>query len=155
MATPEEITAALEQLLQQEAALYREVRELSRGQLELIRQNNPAGLLQTVSQKQERLSRIEMIERTAAPLKKMREQNLDAWPAELRNRIAGPVRQLQTLLGEIVALEEQSRAAAESRAPGLGSEQRSGATQTGKAMLNAYAKVRRPQPPAADSGHQI
>lgn len=151
MPTPEEITVALESLIQQETTLYLKVRELSRSQLTLIQESNSADLLQTISQKQDCLTRIEEIERQAAPYKLMREKTLESWPPALRNRIASPVRTLQSLLGEIVALEEQGRAAVEAHATATLKRQKS--AQTGKAMLNAYSNVRHPSPPG--SRHNI
>ncbi len=147
MPTPEEITGVLEKYLLAETALYREVRELSRIQLEQIEQSNSAALLQTISRKQECLGRIEQIEGAAAPYKQMRERTLESWPPALRHRIAGPVRELQSLLGEIVALEEKSRSAIEARTAAAKQP-----VQTGKAMRNAYAK---PRPSPQNPGRSI
>lgn len=149
MPTPEEITTMLEMYLREETALYREVRELSRVQIGLIEQNNSAALMQTISRKQECLSRIEEIEQSAAPYKQLREETLENWPAQIRGRIAGPVRELQTLLGEIVALEEKSRSAIEAKTAAARQP-----VQTGRAVANAYAQVRRP-PPSQPPGRNI
>lgn len=139
MSSPDEVSVALEKLLRQELSLYREVRELSRGQKNLIEQNDSAALMQAVSEKQFRINKIAQLEQQAAPFKARRETELESWPDSARKRVDPLVRELQTLLGEIVALEDESRAAAEEKV--TGSRDKVQKIQTGKAMLNAYGKA--------------
>ena len=138
MATPEETAAALEKFLKQELALYREVLDLARNQKEYIIAANASALMQVISEKQYRINRIAEIEAEAAPHKRRREAELERWPQSARSRVDPLVRALQEVLGEIVTLEDESRAAAE----GVVSTGREKVVkiQTGKAMLNAYGK---------------
>ena len=141
-ASPYQQTAdELEALLRRELELYVEVREISRSQKDLILQSDANALMLLIAEKQTRLDRIAELEQSAAPLKQRREAELERWPAEARAKVDPLVRELQTTLGEIVSLEEESRALVEST--NQRSSQQVARIQRGKAMLNAYGKAAR------------
>ncbi len=129
----------LERLLRQELALYREVLCLCQSQKDILEAKNSGDLLLLVNEKQQRINKIEQLERLAAPFKAQREKELDRWSADDRAKVDPIIRQLQDILGQIVNLEDESRELAE-RATQQGRD-RVHKIQTGKAMLNAYGKA--------------
>lgn len=135
---PEEVAAALQRILRLEISLYKEVRELSRSQLDYIERSDSNGLMRVVGEKQNRIAKIEELEVQGLPLKQQREASLESWPQIARDMVDPLIRQLQAILTEIVALEDQARSAAENFTRDSGEKVRK--IQTGKAMLNAYGK---------------
>ena len=141
-ANPYQQTAdALEPLLKRQLELYIEVRDISSSQKELVLQGNVNVLMQVIAEKQSRLDKIAELERLATPLKRQREMELEHWPAEARAKIDPLVRGLQTTLGELVQLEDETRTLVENTQQR--SSQQVAQIQRGKAMLNAYGRAAR------------
>ncbi len=133
-----EVAQALAAFLKKELALYREVYELSLKQREIIGQKDSEKLLSVIDEKQMRIVKINAIEKEAGPYKKIRERDLETWDQAVRAVVDPYILELREVLGNIVAVEEDSRKAAEEL------KQSSSAQvvkiQKGKAMLSAYGK---------------
>lgn len=137
----ESIANELAVLLKRELALYKEVRDISQAQKDLIAQGNADALLHLINEKQIRIDKISLLENTAAPLKKKREHELDRWTNSARAKVDPLVRELQLVLAAIVGLEEESRNLVEAASNNSGQQVQK--IQRGKAMLNAYGKAAR------------
>ena len=133
-----EVAKTLAVFLKKELALYREVYELSLEQREVIRQNDSEKLLRIIDEKQIRIGKINLIEMDAVPYKKIRERDLENWNPGIRAIVDPYIIELRTVLGNIVAVEEECRKAAESLKKSSSAQVVK--IQKGKAMLNAYGK---------------
>ena len=74
----------------------------------------------------------------AVPYKKIRERDLENWNPGIRAIVDPYIIELRTVLGNIVAVEEECRKAAESLKKSSSAQVVK--IQKGKAMLNAYGK---------------
>ena len=133
-----EVAKALAVFLKKELNLYREVYELSLMQREIIRQNDSEKLLSVIDEKQIRIGKINLIEENAVTYKKIRERDLEKWDPGVRAVVDPYIIELREVLGNIVAVEEECREAAE--ALKKSSSAQVVKIQKGKAMLSAYGK---------------
>jgi len=130
------LAAALRAGLEKQTELYRQIRQLSARQRQLIAANDIEGLMRLLAEKQALITAASEAAEKLAPWQeqwdKMRESVLDAERQSVENAAAA----LREILGEIVALEDEGQAAV------LSAREAAGAAitrlQKGKAMHKAY-----------------
>ena len=133
-----EVAQILAAFLKKELVLYREVYELSLVQRDIIRERNSEKLLSVIDEKQMRIAKVNLIETEAAAYKKIRDRDLEKWDAGVRAIVDPYIIELREVLGNIVAVEEDCRKAAEEFTKSSSAQVVK--IQKGKAMLNAYGK---------------
>ena len=140
MTDPETIAlgARLEDLLLRQRTAYDRVLALALEQEACIGSGDTDGLMAVLGRKQKQIEAIQATDAALQPVLAAWESVREQAPAPDRERVEQALSGLRTVLQELVAVEDRSRAAAEDRRSDSG--ERVARLQTGKAMHKAYGQ---------------
>jgi len=109
--------------LDREEEIYASLRDLSRRQGEIIEQEEGVEtLMEVLARKQALINEIETIEDDLAPVKEAWEQTRETQERSVREEVEERVARLQTVLAELLELEEKGRSLLERQQQAVASE---------------------------------
>jgi hypothetical protein len=134
--------AALLRSLEEQLAIYQDVRRFSERQKQLIAAKDEAALLGLLGEKQRLIERVQALAAKSSALRIQWDSARAETPAALRTKIEQAAESLRQILAAIVALEDEGKDAI------LGARESAGEAitklQKGKAMHKAYGGPKRP-----------
>jgi len=133
-----DLGSELIRLLTQQRLLYRQLKELAQKQRPLLDGANPEMLLRLLAGRQRLVDRLAEIARQLKPLREQWQQIAAGLPAEQRAEAQGLVGEVQAILGEILARDEEDTRVLQQQQAKVAAELQ-GAT-AGRRMHQAYGQ---------------
>ena len=141
-ASPDDWTRRFTALLQQQLDHYESIHQLATQQRESITTSDTEALMSVLATKQEHIRTIEQIESQFGDLHDRWDKEYEQLTTATRAPIQAIITRLREVLGEIVADEDQDRAALEATKTETASDLNR--VQKGKALTKAYGKPKLP-----------
>ena len=133
-----DIGGQLIQLLTQQRLLYRQLRELAQKQGDLVDGRNPEMLLRLLAARQRIIDRLRGIDKELKPIRDEWRQIASMLPAPQQQAAQRLVAEVQEILGEIIARDEQDTKTLSGQQQQVAGDMQT--TAAGKRVHQAYAQ---------------